>query len=257
MQRRNWSYEETLVAFGLYTQIPWEKISARNKEIIAVAYKMGRTPAALSMKLDNLARWDIAVTSKGFSSLTHGSNVEKRIWDEFYEDREGLLERIEQSRKAILKADYNDVVCTDEDFYIPEGSDKVVATKQRIGQAFFRRAVLSSYNTKCCITGIAVPQFLQASHIKPWKDSSAEEKTNPHNGLCLNLLHHVAFDEGFITISRDYRVMVSDTFKNEYSGNETTQQFIKYSEGKEILKPKKFLPLEEFLEYHRDVIFKR
>lgn len=50
--------------------------------------------------------------------------------------------------------------------------------KQRVGQKFFHDAVFSSYENKCCITGIAVPSLLIASHIKPWRDSDdLTEKT--------------------------------------------------------------------------------
>ena len=255
MQRRNWTYEETLVAFDLYTQIPWEKISSRNEEIIAVAKRMGRTPAALSMKLDNLARLDVAVTSKGFSSLTHGASVEKKIWDEFYKDRDLLLEKIEKSKQIVFKDSYDKENCAEE-IIIPEGSDKFVIAKQRVGQEFFRRAVLSSYDMKCCITGMAVPRFLQASHIKPWRYSSADEKTNPHNGLCLNLLHHVAFDEGYITVSKEHKIVVSKSFRKDYSKDEVTKQFIQYTENRPIMMPKKFMPMDIFFEYHRDMVFR-
>lgn len=48
--------------------------------------------------------------------------------------------------------------------------------KQRINQDFFRSSVLASYEGSCCITGLATEALLIASHIKPRKICSGEEK---------------------------------------------------------------------------------
>ena len=69
---------------------------------------------------------------------------------------------------------------------------------QRVGQDFFRRAVLANYEETCCITGIADPRLLTASHIKPWgKDS--DNRHNPANGLLLSATLDRAFDRGLIS----------------------------------------------------------
>ena len=89
----------------------------------------------------------------------------------------------------------------------------------------------------------------------PW---SVDEKNrlNPHNGLCLNSIHDKAFDKGFITITPDYKVIVSkffNDFKNEIA---VTDLFLKY-ENQLIILPDRFLPSKEFLDYHYQNIFKR
>lgn len=127
--------------------------------------------------------------------------------------------------------------------------------KQRVGQYFFRLAVLISYENRCCITGIAVNQLLVASHIKPWKCSNSKtERTNPCNGLCLNALHDKAFDQGLITIDKDYKIVVSPKLKKKKI-DEMTNTWIVGFEGKKILLPHRFLPEQQFIEYHNDVIF--
>lgn len=256
MLRKNWTYEETIIAFDLYAKIPWEKINSRNPVIVEVAKKLGRTSAALSMKLDNLARLDSAVISKGFSSLTHGAKLEEQIWYEFYQDRDLFLEKVNSIVKnyGITKFESN---IEEHDLIIPQGATKEVVTKIRIGQNFFRNAVLSAYNFKCCITGICVTDLLVASHIKPWAKSSAQEKTDPHNGLCFNTLHDKVFDKGYMTLKDDYTIIVSDKLKRYPNIDEVTKKFIVSCEGHKIFVPNKFMPTKEFLEYHRDVIFKR
>ena len=127
--------------------------------------------------------------------------------------------------------------------------------KQRIGQSFFRRALLASYRSTCCITGVNIPSLLRASHIKPWVASNdINEKTNPQNGILLNALHDVAFDKGLITITKDYKVIVSSRFS---LGGIWSEDFFTKFNGLEIHKPSKFLPPKEFIEYHNDVIFMR
>lgn len=87
----------------------------------------------------------------------------------------------------------------------------------RVGQNYFRNAVLSAYESRCCMTGISVPEFLIASHIKPWKSSDdKKEKANPRNGLCLNALHDKAFDLGFITVDKD-TLRINDQGKEKHA----------------------------------------
>ena len=55
---RKWTREETILALGLYFQIPFAKISSRNREVCEMARLMKRSPASLSMKMGNLGRFD-------------------------------------------------------------------------------------------------------------------------------------------------------------------------------------------------------
>lgn len=88
------------------------------------------------------------------------------------------------------------------------GEDRVVQATVRIGQSFFRSTVLNAYNERCCITGLAIPSLLVASHIVPWHKDKLN-RVNPRNGLLLSTLHDKAFDSGLITINDDMTVRVS------------------------------------------------
>ena len=102
-----------------------------------------------------------------------------------------------------------------------------------------------------------MPSLLTASHIKPWKDSDPRtERTNPRNGLCLNALHDRAFDRGLITVTTDYRVIVSKQIKDFYN-MEVVQEFFGKYDGKKIELPEKFLPARQFIEFHNTNIFER
>jgi len=64
-----WTYEQLLVAFTLYSQIPFGKLHARNPDIIHYANLIGRTPSALAMKLVNIASLDPFIIESGRSGL--------------------------------------------------------------------------------------------------------------------------------------------------------------------------------------------
>ncbi len=138
-----------------------------------------------------------------------------------------------------------------EDINIPNGKTSESLIKTRVNQNFFRRMILSSYNSKCCITGLPIEKLLVASHIIPWvKDT--QNRLNPQNGLCLNALHDKAFDIGLITIDKLYRVVVSSEIRNL---NSTHTKMILNYEGITMAMPNRFIPNQEFLSYHREKIF--
>ena len=138
---------------------------------------------------------------------------------------------------------------------IPEGVNVETRGSSRRGQAFFRSTVLSAYNNTFCITGIDVPKLLQASHIKSWSASDpATERNNPSNGLCLNYLHHKAFDEGYITIDTDKKIIVSKEIKDRCTIQVYQDYFVKY-DGQKITLPQRFLPCIEMIQQHNILYF--
>ncbi len=244
MSKKNWSRNESILALALYCKTPFSKISSRNDQIIELAHRINRTPSAVSMKMCNFARFDTELISKGISGLTNGSRLDGEIWNEFHQNMEQLYLEAEQISGSIK------LTFLESDIEIPVGEEIESISKARKGQAFFRNAVLSAYNNTCCITGLKIPKLLQASHIKSWKDSDPlTERTNPANGLCLNALHHKAFDNGLFTIDTDYKILVSKQVKDVYASQVFNDFFKKY-EGQQIIMPIRFLPSKEMIIYH-------
>lgn len=85
----------------------------------------------------------------------------------------------------------------------------------RVGQQRFRREVLEFFDYKCAITGSSL--LIRASHIKPWRSSSNEERLNPANGLALSPVYDAAFDLGLISFRPDGQIMLSPRFMAEAS----------------------------------------
>lgn len=251
-ERRNWTEKETLIALALHYQIPFGKISSGNLLIQKAARKLNRTTAALVMKMGNLASFDKTLRARNVVGLRHGSKMDAEVWGKYATNYALLAEIYDQIRQQIDSAEPGFVM---EDFPAT-GYNTKREVNERMGQNFFRNAVLSAYNYQCCVTGINVPQLLIASHIKPWaKSDDYTEKINPRNGLCLNALHNRAFDQGLITLDGQYRIVVSEVLKKDKKLDEMSKDWILAFEGKEINLPARSLPAKEFLEYHNDVIF--
>lgn len=250
-----WSREETILAFDLYCRIPFGKICRENPEIIKLAKLLGRTPGSVGLKMHNLAHYDPELQKRNVTAMAHGSKLDREVFAEFSNDWTSLSYQAQIIRAQMLNQDISKLIDLSEIEEIPAGQCREQMMKTRVGQHFFRIAVLNSYGNRCCVTGLTHSDLLIASHIKPWRVSDERtERTNPSNGLCLNPLHDKAFDKGLITIDKDYRIILSGKFKYVKMDDETKQWFLGYK-GKQITLPDKFLPGKDFIEYHNDVVF--
>lgn len=252
---RDWSREETMLAFELYCTLPPNEVNrASNKQIQELAKAIGRTANSVKLKLQNFKSCDPSYTCDGKVGLANASKLDKVVCDEFLNNWDSLLFEVHNIKER-MKIAYDDFGESTEGLKVLSGKDGIRLQKVRIGQAFFRKAVLSEYDNKCCITGINIPKLLRASHIKPWKDcNDINEKSNPRNGLLLNALHDVAFDSGFITLDLNYRVVVSSQLQ---SADVSNCEFITKYCGCKISAPTRFFPAKEFIEYHNNMIFRR
>ncbi len=86
--------------------------------------------------------------------------------------------------------------------------------KPRLGQAGFRVAVLDAYGRRCAVTEEKTLPVLEAAHIRPYADGGGHEVGN---GLLLRSDFHTLFDNGYLTIDTDYRLLVSKRLKEEFS----------------------------------------
>lgn len=109
--------------------------------------------------------------------------------------------------------------------------------------------LLEIYDSKCCLTGIDVPEVLRASHIIPWAEKK-NTRLNPENGLCLSATYDAAFDRHLISFDEEYRLILSPALKENYTSEAFNTHFGAY-EGKQITLPARFIPSQEYLQYHR------
>lgn len=171
---------------------------------------------------------------------------------------EVLIDLIGDEYFSVLKellggADEIDIVGDQQEQSIKGRTDigdttKEQLVKSRRGQGVFKANV--RLNEKGCrVTGITDPQHLRASHIKPWKDSSDEEKLNGLNGLLLAPHIDHLFDKGYISFEDKGNVIVSTKLDQSVLDNwgiSTEKNVGPFNSHQSV-----------FLEYHRNKVFKK
>jgi putative restriction endonuclease len=87
-------------------------------------------------------------------------------------------------------------------------TERLALIRARKGQGLFKERV-SEIESKCRITGVTNPVHLVASHCKPWRDATNEERLNGDNGLLLTPSIDHLFDRGFIGFENNGRLIIS------------------------------------------------
>ena len=117
----------------------------------------------------------------------------------------------------------------------------------------FARHVQSAYSGRCAVTGIRLingggrPEA-QAAHIRPVADRGPD---SVRNGIALSSTVHWMFDRGLLSIDDDYRVIQAKSLVPE------EVQRLLHPSGMLIVPEAEHLrPHRQFLEYHRDNVFR-
>lgn len=123
--------------------------------------------------------------------------------------------------------------------------------QHRLGQSGFRAAVTDAYNRRCAFTGEKTLPALQASHIKPYAASGPHQVSN---GLLLRADLHQLFDRGYITLTRDHKVVVSDRIREEFSNG---KEYLALSGSLLHTMPdeRRNLPDERFVDFHNNQVY--
>jgi predicted restriction endonuclease len=250
-ERHRWTEPELLVAFRLYCRTPFGRLHQRNPEIIQLSQKLGRTPAALAMKACNFASLDPIEKARDVKALVNVSRDDRKLWNRFSDDPDGVAAEAEAAY-ANLTGESDSYI--ESDFSLPEGPTEFSRmVRLRRVQTFFREAVLVSYERRCALSDIAIPELLNASHIIPWR-ADAERRADPRNGIALNVLYDRAFDRGLITFDESMRVVLSRRLM-VYSIPSLHRTALIEIEGQQLRLPTRFPPDPAALSYHRSYIF--
>ena len=252
----NWTEEQITVVLYEYCRRPFGQFSGTKPFIIELGNLIHRTPGAIVRKVGNLAHFDPQMKARGVGGLGHTGKLDEIIWKRYFGhwnqlayDAEMLIAKFKEKELEESLEEFSDIDLSD----LPRGMERKQEVKRRINQDFFRKTVLSSYNYQCCITGINNSDLLQASHIVGWSKDE-ENRTNPQNGLCLNILFHKAYDENLLGISPDYEIFISDRFFGERLKNvdQRTKDFIRGFDRQKLILPRRFYPDKDMLAMHYD-----
>jgi putative restriction endonuclease len=145
--------------------------------------------------------------------MGHGAKGENEVWAEFEDNPEALAFESERLLAQFTGRKLEQIAEIDERELPKEGLERERMVRVRVNQHFFRATVLAAYGYKCCITEVAVPELLVASHIVPWA-TDAKQRMNPRNALCLNALHDRAFDRRLMFFDRDLKVRFHPSVKS-------------------------------------------
>jgi hypothetical protein len=99
------------------------------------------------------------------------------------------------------------------DTSLPE-TDRQAVVLARRGQGLFKKRVMTIEHA-CRITGVNREEHLRASHCKPWRDATNEERLDGENGLLLTPSIDHLFDRGFIAFEDSGQVIVSPVAHRE------------------------------------------
>jgi putative restriction endonuclease len=243
-----WTREEHILAFNLYCKIPFGKQDQRTPDVIELGRILHRSPGSVAFKLNNFSRLDPELQARGIKGMAHGAKGEIEIWKQFNEDPEALAFESERLLAQFTGRKLEQLAEIDESELPKQGLERERMVRVRVNQHFFRATVLAAYEYKCCITGIAIPELLVASHIIPWA-KAIKQRMNPRNGLCLNALHDRAFDRKLMFIDENMNVRFSPGLIAQRDNREL--DWLLSCEGHPIRMPRKFKPDAAFLARHR------
>ena len=171
---------------------------------------------------------------------------------DFKQEIENLITEEQQvnsySQHLIQQIDY---VFTSEHPTVPDETENQVRTEG------FRKAIMRIYDYTCVVCQLHVltmdgASATEAAHIIPFNKS---HNNDIRNGISLCRLHHWSFDQGLISVDRNYKVIVSH-FMLERGPKEWLLTTLR---GKSILLPEhnELYPAQEALAWHREKIFRR
>jgi len=176
------------------------------------------------------------------SNLVQGRTYESQ--DNAY--GEALWRTVQEKIYALRQPDEEPVVLEEASAY-----GNPIMTNPRLGQGAFRVIVADAYQRRCAITGENTLYVLEAAHIKPYSKSRSHKVSN---GLLLRSDFHTLFDQGYISISPDYEVMISDAIAEEFNNGK-----LYYSKkGQKIIslpQRRDWLPDRNLLEWHNAEVF--
>ena len=263
MGSNNWTDDQRHAALSLYFELEFGQFDQRNKKVIALSEIINRSPSAIAFKLGNFANLDPTLNRKGFSNV---SKADRELISRFHHSPDlvvsemaRVLERYDAQNAETLvfnakqqqRYQMDDAVSSFDVAGRP--TSREVRVKVRVGQQFFRDAVLTGYKTRCCVCGLALPRMLEAAHIIDHSASESQiHRLRPDNGLALCRNHHRAFDCGFWTLDSHFRIEVDPRMHDLTRYDENISTVITRFDGRDIIQPFRYLPSAESIEWHRE-----
>lgn len=257
MDKRLWTRDEFLLVMNLYTKIRYGQFNNRNSEVIKLAELVNKTAGAVAYKLVHLSSQDPHHQNRGIKGLANPGKNAIEIYRDFQENWDEMLYESEvllaKYKNKTIEQEYSEWKDADlEMLKNKKGLDKERLVKTRVNQSLFRRIIMNNYSNTCAVCSLNIDKLLVASHILKWSVNK-NERLNPENGLCLCNIHDKAFELGYLGITGDYQLKISEELS--IISEETYFAMFKRHQNRNIILPDKFYPSPIFLDTHYQTTF--
>lgn len=135
---QKWSEEETILAFYLYCQVPFSKITKTNPDIIRLAKILGRTPSSVGLKMANLAHFDPELRRRNRTGMSNASKLDEAVANRFCDNWEELTFVAKQIEAQLTGKDIEEII-PQTVIDLPEGLTVPQTIQARVNQQFFPR----------------------------------------------------------------------------------------------------------------------
>jgi putative restriction endonuclease len=252
-ERDRWTHQQVLAAFYLYLQIKPSEMLPISPDVSTLALSLKKPARNVAAKLRAFAQLDPVIAQEKSRAIDNISPMDVAVWNEFQNNWTDTAIKAGEAFETVV-VNYDSAAsiglasAADAAYLYQAGETREAIVQVRKNQHIFRKAILNSYGSACCITGINNEKLLVASHIVPWAQD-VQNRLNPLNGLCLSALHDRAYDQGLITVLPDYTVRVGPALHKE-AGNSFLSDALLRFHGQGITLPGRFHPSPEFLKWH-------
>jgi putative restriction endonuclease len=123
----------------------------------------------------------------------------------------------------------------------------------REGQGAFRLRLMRAYDGQCAITGEHTGPVLDAAHIQPYL---GPRNNHVQNGILLTKEFHALFDEGYVAVTPDYDVRVSERLRADWRNG---RRYYPYDGQRLLHLPEEpaLRPSRDALAWHLEHVFKK
>lgn len=159
------------------------------------------------------------------------------------------LLRLIRERRASAAAEFS------PEFAIVECDQRRLVESRSIlreGQAAFRLRLLDAYGNRCAVTGERTVPVLDAAHIQPYLGPASN---HVQNGIVLRSDLHELFDRGYVTVTPELKIKVSDRIRAEF---ENGRDYYALQDNPVKVRPRRDdeRPSAEALRWHNERVFR-
>ena len=251
--RQDWTHDQLLTAFFLYMQLNPKEIQTASPAVTDLAKALKKPVHGVAAKLRTFTQLDPILSKQNLRASENVTKSDETVWSEFQSNWTKTTLVARDAYESIVgsyavEVAGGQIAAADAHYLFKEGQTREAIVEVRRNQYVFRKAILSSYDSTCCVSGLKDERLLIASHIVPWAEDK-KNRLNPENGLCLSALHDRAYDQGLLTVLPDLTIRIATELKTKRADSFLSEMLLRYGDQK-ITLPGRFRPDPAFLESH-------